>query len=138
MDKLNSDKLFSIFQQDDTQFYQEHDLEEVTSIPFIKLGMVVTGVENYNTMHNMYSSRLKQSYDLVKDAIKYKYYSKLLQYLLSVSAPDAQQAYNKASDLERQKALPALNNLINYFESIEHFEKCSKMMPYLHILQQGK
>lgn len=136
MGKVNPDNLFSIFDQDDTQIYHHHNLEDISSIPFVKLTMVVTGVDNYYTMDFLYNSRFKEHYQRVQENIKYKYYSKLYNYLMSVSLEDALSVLNIAKDYEINKADKAFQDLLTYFESIEEYEKCSGIIKYITLIQE--
>ena len=74
MNKLDPHTLFSIFEQGDEEIYKEHNVLGVLDNPYVLIGMVVTGVENFALIDGMYLLRYEEKYAKVRDGIKYKYY----------------------------------------------------------------
>ena len=81
MNKLDPHTLFSIFEQGDEEIYKEHNVLGVLDNPYVLIGMVVTGVENFTLIDGMYLLKYEEKYAKVRDGIKYKYYVKLFGYL---------------------------------------------------------
>jgi len=138
VDRLSPEKLFSIFEQDDYQVYKENQVQHLLDSPYIRLSMVITGVDNYQTLDMLYNARFKHIYQEARQDIKYKYYTKLFRYLTSVTIQDVQELYNMSTNKEIYRGTEALQNLLQYFESIEHYEKCNSIFQYLQILEQNK
>lgn len=137
MNKLDPNTLFSIFDQGDEQIYQDHGLDNLLSLPYIRLGMVVTGVDSYTTLDMLYRTRFKQQYDQVRERIKHKYFSKLYNYLTSVTLHQTITTCKEADKLEKEGAYRAFNDLLSYFESIEEYEKCTEIMKYITIITEN-
>ena len=51
---IDPNTLFSIFEQGDEQVYKEHGMEDHLNNPFVLMGMVLRGVENFHMMDMMY------------------------------------------------------------------------------------
>ena len=85
MKELDPSKLFELFSKEEE--YQE-DIQQKTLVgnnnPFILMGMVVRGVENFYILQEIHSSRNNRE-DLTKverrDQIKYSYYKSLFKYI---------------------------------------------------------
>ena len=65
MQKLDPHTLFSIFEQGDEEVYREHNVEDVLKNPYVLIGMVVTGVENFYFMDKLYALKHKEDYGRV-------------------------------------------------------------------------
>ena len=134
MNKLDPHTLFSIFEQGDEQIYKENNVEELLDNPYVLIGMVVTGIENFYLMDQMYSSKHPRTYKRVRHKIKFKYYTKLFKYLDRTTPAEVGKLYNIGSDYEIDIALKAINELLFFFEDIEHYEKCSIIKLYSDLL----
>ena len=89
MQKLDPHTLFSIFEKGDEEIYKENNIEELLDNPYVLIGMVVTGVENFYMIDQMYMVKHEEDY---------------------------------------------LNELLIFFENIEHYEKCGKIKQYTDLL----
>lgn len=128
MKELDPSKLFELFSKEEE--YQE-DIQQKTLIrnnnPFILMGMVVRGVENFYILQEIHSSRNNRE-DLTKverrNQIKYSYYKSLFKYIERI---------NQDSMLDLEQCLIhdieiitlALNDILSLFESYEEYERCS-------------
>ena len=72
MHKLDPHTLFSIFEQGDEEVYKENDVEDLLDNPFVLIGMVVTGVENFYMIDKMYTLKHEEEYGRVRDKIRYE------------------------------------------------------------------
>ena len=134
MQKLDPHTLFSIFEQGDEQVYEEHGQEEVLKNPFVLMNMVMRGIENYQLMCLMYLKNYPKEFKKVEPTIKYKYYTKLYNYLLRINLKSIETIYTVGDSFEKKGVGEALNQLLAYFESIEHYEKCAKIVHYIQML----
>ena len=105
MHKLDPHTLFSIFEQGDEEIYKEHNVEDVLKNPYVLIGMVVTGIENFYFMDKMYSLKHPKHYGRVRDTIKNKYYNKLYRYLARLSPVEFDVIYKIGIDYELDKSL---------------------------------
>jgi len=134
MNKLDPHTLFSIFEQGDEEIYREHGQEEVLKNPFVLMQMVMRGLENYQLMCTMYFKNFPKQFKRVEPTIKYKYYSKLYGYLLRINLRSIETIYTIGDSYEKKQVGGALNELLYYFESIEQYEKCGKIVEYIQML----
>ena len=138
MHKLDPHTLFSIFEQGDEEVYKEHNVEDVLKNPYVLIGMVVTGVENFYFMDKLYSLKHKEDYGRVRDNIKLKYFSKIYTYLTRVTVEEVKNVYDIGSDFEVDRSLEALNELLYFFEYLEQYEKCAVIVKFTDLLYGKK
>ena len=128
MKELDPSKLFDLFDKEEEV---SQDPQQRTLIgnknPFILMGMVVRGVENFYILQEIHSNKNNRE-DLSKEekrkVIKYSYYKSLFKYI---------QRINQDSMLDLEQCLIhdleiitlALSDILSLFESYEEYEKCS-------------
>ena len=134
MQPLDKDTLFSIFEAGDEEIYKEHGVEDQLNNPFVLMGMVLRGVENYAIMDMMYMRRHPEHYKNVRDLTKYKYFTKLYQYLDRIDSTRFNKIYKIADSFGRDETFMGLETLLRYFEKIEHYEKCATIKRYQDLL----
>ena len=138
MHKLDPHTLFSIFEKGDEEVYRENNVEDLLDNPYVLIGMVVTGVENFYMIDKMYTLKHEEEYGRVRDKIKLKYFTKLCGYLDRVTPLEMEVAYSIGADYELDRALDAMNELLFFFEDIEMYEKCVKIKEYTDLLISKK
>ena len=138
MHKLDPHTLFSIFEQGDEQIYRENNVEDVLKNPYVLIGMVVTGVENYYFMDKMYSIKHPKLYGRVKSNIKHKYYSRLFKYLDRINPDEFNSIYRIGLDYEIDKSLRYMYDLLFYFEEMEEYRKCKVIKHFADLLMDRK
>jgi len=136
--KLDPHTLFSIFEKGDEEVYRENNVEDLLDNPYVLIGMVVTGVENFYMIDKMYTLKHEEEYGRVRDKIKLKYFTKLCGYLDRVTPLEMEVAYSIGADYELDRALDAMNELLFFFEDIEMYEKCVKIKEYIDLLISKK
>jgi len=134
MQPLDPHTLFSIFEQGDEEVYKEHGVEEHLDNPFVLMGMVVRGIDNYHMMDLMYMKQYPREYKNVRSLTKYKYYTKLYNYLTSISLNKGLDVYKIGESFETGEAYVGLDTLRVYYEKIEHYEKCATIKLYQDLL----
>ena len=130
MQPLDPNTLFSIFEQGDEQIYQEYGMSDTLNNPFVLMGMVVKGLENFLMMDIMYTRHYGQDYKRVKSTIKYKYFNKLLGYLKRIDSTNFNQVYKIGESFDRQTVVASLDTLRVYYELLEEYEKCAIIKRY--------
>jgi len=136
--RLNPHTLFSIFEKGDEEVYRENKIEGLLSNPFVLIGMVVNGVENYYFIDEIYSNKEPKRYAMVKDNIKYKYFTKIYKYLSRLTLESLDKKYGIGTDYELDRSINALNELLIYFEEKEEYKKCALIFQYLDLLYSKK
>jgi len=124
MQPLDPHTLFSIFEQGDEDIYKEHGLEDTLNNPFVLMGMVLRGVENYHIMDVMYKKQYPKEYAKVQKMVKYKYYTKLYSHLTRVKNLTVESIYKIGESFDRGSVFISLDSLRVFFENVEDYEKC--------------
>lgn len=124
MQPLDPHTLFSIFEQGDESIYKEHGMEDTLKNPFVLMGMVLRGMENYHIMDVMYKKQYPKQYAKVRKNVQYKYFNKLYSYLARVEKVTAESVYKIGESFDKGSMFLGLDNLRLFFESIEEYEKC--------------
>ena len=138
MHKLNPHTLFSIFEQGDEEIYREHKVDDVLNNPYVLIGMVVTGVDNFHLLDKMYLLKHEEEYKKVRDDVKLKYFNRLCRYLTRVDVNDIDDIYNIGVDYELDKSIDYIGDMLYFYESIEYYEKCSIIKNFLDLLIDKK
>ena len=138
MQKLDPHTLFSIFEQGDEEIYRENNVEDLLENPYVLIGMVVTGVENFYLIDKMYALRHPEEYKRVRDSIRFKYFCKLYGYLDRLLPVEVEVMYKIGPDYELNRSIDALNDLLYFFQDIEHYEKCAVIKKYTDLLINKK
>lgn len=135
MQPIDPNTLFSIFEQGDEAVYREHGVEEHLNNPFVLMGMVMRGIENYHMMDMMYLKQYPNEYKNIRKITKYKYVSKLYSYLLRIDSTNFDKVHKIGESFDKKEVLGALNYLRVYYENIEHYEKCAVVKRYIDLLK---
>ena len=134
MQPLDPHTLFALFEQGDEQVYQEHGMQDTLNNPYVLMGMVLQGMENYHLMDKMYMRRHPEMYENVRDLTKYKYYTKLYGYLIRISSNKFEDIYKIGESFDIANVFVGLDELREYFQGIEQYEKCQVIKNYQDLL----
>ena len=134
MNKLDPHTLFSIFEQGDEEIYKEHNVLGVLDNPYVLIGMVVTGVENFALIDSMYLLRYAEDYRRVRNKVKYKYYNKLYIYLTRVNLDELGDEYKIGEDYNISRSIDSILDLQIYFQQSEEYEKCKVVQQFSDLL----
>lgn len=134
MKPMDPHTLFSIFEQGDEEVYIEHGVKDVLDNPFVLMGMILRGLENFELMDMMYSRNFPEEYKSVKTIIKYKYYNKLYNYLRRIDSTSFKDEYTIGEAFDSENVYKALDDLRVYYETIEEYEKCAVIKNFRELL----
>lgn len=134
MQHIDPNTLFSIFEQGDEEIYREHGVEDQLKNPFVLMGMVLRGIENFHMMDMMYMRQYPQHYKKVRRLTKYKYLNKVFSYLTSINIDSFEDIYKIGESFNRQETKDGLDFLRVYYEGIEQYEKCAVIKKYIDLL----
>ena len=136
MKKIDPHTLFSLFEVGDEEVYKENGIESTLNNPYVLMGMVVKGVENFIVLDQIYTKNHKEKYEKVKDHTKYKYFNKLYSFLEKIDSKKFETKYIIGESFDSGTVNSALHTLLYYFESIEQYEKCAVIKRYIDLLYE--
>ena len=110
MHKLDPQTLFSIFEQGDEMIYKEHGVEDALENPYVLMGMVLRGMENYHIMDAMYTKQYPKQYKKVKKMVQYKYFNKLYSYLTRIEKVTLESIFRIGESFEKGSVFLSLDN----------------------------
>ena len=134
MQPIDPHTLFSIFEQGDEQVYEENGVQDALNNPYVLMGMVLKGLENYSIMDMMYKKRYPEQYNEVRDTIKYKYYNRLYKYLSRIQLDKLEDIYKIGESYNSESVFISLEGLKMFFQDIEQYEKCAIIKKYQDLL----
>lgn len=138
MQPLNPHTLFSIFEQGDEEVYKEHNMTELLDNPFVLMGMVIRGIDNYHTMDLMHLKHFGKQYKEVRFKVRNQFYNKLYGYLNRIDATKFESKYSISNSFDRDDVFNGLDVLLIYFEKREEYEKCATIKKYQDLLDKDK
>ena len=134
--KLDPHTIFSLFEKGDEEVYKEHGQEDVLKNPFVIMGMVLRGLENFYIMDGLYSRNYGKRYTDNKPNIRYQYFTKLYNYLTRINIDNPKEVYTVGESFEKGEVEGGLNLLLRYFEGLEEYEKCAVILKYVKYLNK--
>ncbi len=134
MQPLDPHTLFSLFEKGDEEIYEEHGVQDTLKNPYVLMGMVLEGMHNYYIMDMMYMKRYPKKYKNVRSITKYRYFEKLYGYLLRINSKKFEDIYKIGESFEIATVFKGLDDLREYFQGIEHYEKCQTIKDYQDLL----
>ena len=134
MQPLDKNTLFSIFEAGDEEVYEENNVSGLLDNPYVLIGMVVRGVQNYHLMDVMYKRSYPQDYAKVRQKIKLNYFLRIAGYLQRLDVKSFSTVYTIGDSFDVQEVQEAFEHLITYFEQIEYYEQCALVKSYLDLL----
>jgi len=137
MQPIDPHTLFSIFEQGDEEIYREHKVEDVLNNPYVLMGMVLQGLQNYEIMDMMYRRSYPEQYKRVQGIVQTKYYSRLYSYLTRIDSTKFEAIYSIGESYNCQDILFGLETLLYFFENIEAYEKCAVIKQYMDLIREN-
>ena len=131
MQPVDPNKLFDIFSKGDEAIYKEHGVKNALDNSYVLMGMVVRGVENYHLMDVMYSRQYAREYQRNRRSIAMKYFSKLFSYLKRIKEDPVKVIVEMENGFDLTEIVVALDFLREFYEKIEHYEKCAVIKTYI-------
>ena len=137
MQPIDPHTLFSIFEQGDEAVYKENGVEDVLNNPYVLIGMVIRGLENYSVMDMMYMRSYPEQYKQVRETVKLKYYNGLYAYLTRIDVSKFEPVYRIGESYDSQDVLFSLDTLLHYYEGLEMYEKCAVIKKYMDLIRES-
>ena len=134
MKKLDVNNLFSIFNATDEEVFREEHSEELLDNPYVLMGMVLRGVENFTVLDDMYTYKHGKDYKDVRPKVKHAYFLRLYGFLDRINFSKYNFEYMIGSDFSVEQTDRALNMMLHHFVGYEHYEKCAVIKRYIDLL----
>ena len=134
MQPIDPNTLFSIFEQGDGEIYREHGVEVLFANPFVLMGMVLRGIDNFHMMDMMYMRQYPSHYKKVRNITKYKYFNKLYSHLLKIDSNSFEDIYKIGESFDTKQTKNGLDILRVFYERLEEYEKCAVIKKYIDLL----
>ena len=131
MQPIDPNTLFSIFEQGDEEIYREHGQEEILKNPYVLMGMVLRGIENWMLIDEMYTRRYPEEYKPVRNKVRWRYNDRLYSYLTRIDIDNSDGMYRIGESFNKVGVANGLNHLIKYYEKKEYYERCAVIKKYL-------
>lgn len=134
MSNINIDKIFSLFQEQE----QENEFNDFKNDGFYYILMFKKIVNNYLKTKHFYSNTIKKTHPELNEqeinkAGDYLFFNRAFYYLNELHELNTQEElYISVSDIESFK------KALEYFESVEEYEKCSIIKKIMNNLIQIK
>ena len=139
MKNLDPKELFKVFEMSDEEILKEEDPQAVWDFryhPFILIGMIIKGLENFDIISEIYKQREGEAFDHVKDEVQYKYYTSLYKYLYRFNYQSLEHI-ESALKHDYDDIAYALIHLRTFFESKEEYEKCARIRDVFESIDLG-
>jgi hypothetical protein len=134
MQPIDPHTLFSIFEKGDEEIYKEHASLEALKNPFVLMGTVLRGIENYYLMDVMYARSYPDEYKKVRKLTKLKYFNNLFRYLKKIDISNPDRVYRIGESFDRESTVRGLDVLRVFYEKLEHYEKCAVIKKYIDLV----
>ena len=134
MQHLDKNSLFSIFEAGDEAVYEEHNVTHVLDNPYVLMGMVLRGLENWELLSIMYTRTYKEQFLSQEPRIKRLYFNKLCGYLERIGDRDFDTVYDIGDTYESGATIDGLYTLLKYFTDTEQYEKCVVVNKYYDLM----
>jgi len=134
MKKLDVNNLFSIFNATDEEVFREEHSEELLDNPYVLMGMVLRGVENFTVLDDMYAYKHGKEYQAVRPKVKHSYFLRLYGFLDRINFNKYNFEFMIGEDFSVEQTDRALNFLLHHFLQYEQYEKCAIIQRYIDLL----
>ncbi|MDB4489685.1 hypothetical protein N9034_00720 [bacterium] len=127
---IDKDKVFDLFSKE-----MENDnlsIDDLMKDPLSKIGMFVKLIQNHEIFHkklNQFLSKENPNYDIeqTKNASMFTVYNRAWFYINQIDLTDKNHL-DAVLDFKKEPFLSILEKVLQYFENIEEYEKCAKLL----------
>ena len=127
---IDKDKVFDLFSKE-----MENDnlsIDDLMKDPLSKIGMFVKLIQNHEIFHkklNQFLSKENPDYDIeqTKNASMFTVYNRAWFYINQIDLTDKNHL-DAVLDFKKEPFLSILEKVLQYFENIEEYEKCAKLL----------
>ena len=131
---INKDKLFQLFVdgKEVSGDKTNEEIQEFMNGPYAKIGMFVKLIQIHEIFHkklNQFLSKENPNYDIeqTKNASMFTVYNRAWFYINQIDLTDKNHL-DAILDFKKEPFLSILEKVLQYFENIEEYEKCAKLL----------
>lgn len=131
MKKLDPDKIFSFFTQDEVEpedFLQSREVSDTTI-----LITVVRNIESYYFLDDISERKYGEAYVAIRNRVKTRYFNLLYKFLSMMKLTSIEALQDAMIDLGHGGVEFSLNDLMEFFITVEEYEKCAYIKKLLDI-----
>lgn len=137
MKSINVDKIYQIFDKDDREIYEKHEILEIYKDETVIFSSVIRSIQNFFTLEESQQIKFKEEYNKIQENVKFKFFCKYFYLLDSLPGPSLSSISPTVKDLGLIEVKNILKIFLNYFISIEHYEKCNKINKFLIFIEEN-
>ena len=127
---IDKDKVFNLFSNE--MGNDSLSIDDLMKDPLSKIGMFVKLIQNHEIFHkklNQFLSKENPNYDIeqTKNASMFTVYNRAWFYINQIDLTDKNHL-DAVLDFKKEPFLSILEKVLKYFENIEEYEKCAKLL----------
>ena len=127
---IDKDKVFNLFSNE--MGNDSLSIDDLMKDPLSKIGMFVKLIQNHEIFHkklNQFLSKENPNYDIeqTKNASMFTVYNRAWFYINQIDLTDKNHL-DAVLDFKKEPFLSILEKVLQYFENIEEYEKCAKLL----------
>ena len=127
---IDKDKVFNLFSNE--MGNDSLSIDDLMKDPLSKIGMFVKLIQNHEIFHkklNQFLSKENPNYDIeqTKNASMFTVYNRAWFYINQINLTDKNHL-DAVLDFKKEPFLSILEKVLKYFENIEEYEKCAKLL----------
>tara|TARA_Y100000389_G_C17325354_1_gene445268 strand:- start:371 stop:793 length:423 start_codon:yes stop_codon:yes gene_type:complete len=127
---IDKDKVFDLFSNE--MGNDSLSIDDLMKDPLSKIGMFVKLIQNHEIFHkklNQFLSKENPDYDIeqTKNASMFTVYNRAWFYINQIDLTDKNHL-DAVLDFKKEPFISILEKVLQYFEDIEEYEKCAKLL----------
>ena len=127
---IDKDKVFDLFSNE--MGNDSLSIDDLMKDPLSKIGMFVKLIQNHEIFHkklNQFLSKENPNYDIeqTKNASMFTVYNRAWFYINQIDLTDKNHL-DAVLDFKKEPFISILEKVLQYFEDIEEYEKCAKLL----------
>ena len=130
MNMIDKDKVFDLFSNE--MGNDSLSIDDLMKDPLSKIGMFVKLIQNHEIFHkklNQFLSKENPNYDIeqTKNASMFTVYNRTWFYINQIDLTKKNHL-DAVLDFKKEPFISILEKVLQYFEDIEEYEKCAKLL----------
>lgn len=137
MKDLNLGSLLDIFEKDDLEIYEDHEVVSTFFNERVIFGTVVRSIENFYLLdETSQRGSFRDRYEVIRDQVQLKYFNKYFYLLNTIDSLSLDTIDPTVRDLGVERVRNNLTSFLNFFITAEDYLKCSKIKEFLSFIDK--